>query len=184
MGRCWGTGGMEGPNLFYYYDKTAISGGGGGIRTRETIHHRLHTFQACAFNRSATPPRHWRNTSQPVGQAQPAGPAAAALQLPPRQSRIGGPATTKGGAGAVRPSRFCAARPGGMLRLDPGAAQDFGGGLRRSRQKRLRGPALEGTKSRALVLGVPAPDALVSPASRRLASRRRFGYIAAAVTGA
>jgi hypothetical protein len=32
-------------------------GGGGGIRTRETIHHRLHTFQACAFNRSATPPR-------------------------------------------------------------------------------------------------------------------------------
>jgi hypothetical protein len=31
-------------------------GGGGGIRTRETIHHRLHTFQACAFNRSATPP--------------------------------------------------------------------------------------------------------------------------------
>src|SRR5215475_1417676 len=32
------------------------AGGGGGIRTRETIHHRLHTFQACAFNRSATPP--------------------------------------------------------------------------------------------------------------------------------
>ena len=31
-------------------------GGGGGIRTRETIHHRLHTFQACAFDRSATPP--------------------------------------------------------------------------------------------------------------------------------
>src|ERR1700731_2738339 len=57
MGRCWGTGGMEGPNLFYYYDKTAISGGWGGIRTRETIHHRLHTFQACAFNRSATHPR-------------------------------------------------------------------------------------------------------------------------------
>src|SRR5271167_1803242 len=33
-----------------------ISGGGGGIRTRETIHHRLHALQACAFDRSATPP--------------------------------------------------------------------------------------------------------------------------------
>ena len=32
------------------------TGGWGGIRTRETIHHRLHTFQACAFNRSATHP--------------------------------------------------------------------------------------------------------------------------------
>ena len=35
----------------------AIGGGGGGIRTRDTIHHRIHTFQACAFNHSATPPR-------------------------------------------------------------------------------------------------------------------------------
>src|SRR5215831_19491430 len=33
-----------------------VSGGGGGIRTRETIHHRLHALQACAFDRSATPP--------------------------------------------------------------------------------------------------------------------------------
>ena len=32
-------------------------GGGGGIRTRETAHHRLHALQACAFDRSATPPR-------------------------------------------------------------------------------------------------------------------------------
>src|SRR5579862_5647711 len=31
-------------------------GGQGGIRTLETIRHRLHTFQACAFNRSATCP--------------------------------------------------------------------------------------------------------------------------------
>jgi hypothetical protein len=35
---------------------SGIHGGGGGIRTRETIHHRLHALQACAFNRSATPP--------------------------------------------------------------------------------------------------------------------------------
>ena len=31
------------------------SGGGGGIRTRDTVS-RIHTFQACAFDRSATPP--------------------------------------------------------------------------------------------------------------------------------
>lgn len=32
-----------------------IYGGGSGIRTRDTVS-RIHTFQACAFNRSATPP--------------------------------------------------------------------------------------------------------------------------------
>ena len=31
------------------------SGGGGGIRTRDTVS-RIHTFQACAFSHSATPP--------------------------------------------------------------------------------------------------------------------------------
>jgi hypothetical protein len=31
------------------------SGGGGGIRTRDTVS-RIHTFQACAFSLSATPP--------------------------------------------------------------------------------------------------------------------------------
>ena len=31
------------------------AGGGRGIRTPETVS-RLHTFQACAFNHSATPP--------------------------------------------------------------------------------------------------------------------------------
>jgi hypothetical protein len=36
-----------------------LNGGGGGIRTRETVHHRLHALQACAFDRSATPP--WRD---------------------------------------------------------------------------------------------------------------------------
>src|SRR5579871_4718355 len=33
------------------------AGGQGGIRTLETVRHRLHTFQACAFNRSATCPK-------------------------------------------------------------------------------------------------------------------------------
>ncbi len=33
----------------------AIYGGGSGIRTRDTVS-RIHTFQACAFNHSATPP--------------------------------------------------------------------------------------------------------------------------------
>src|ERR1700689_922147 len=32
-----------------------VLGGGGGIRTRDTVS-RIHTFQACAFSRSATPP--------------------------------------------------------------------------------------------------------------------------------
>ena len=35
--------------------KSDIYGGGSGIRTRDTVS-RIHTFQACAFNHSATPP--------------------------------------------------------------------------------------------------------------------------------
>src|SRR6185437_13705252 len=38
------------------YIDTLVGGGGGGIRTRDTVS-RIHTFQACAFSRSATPPR-------------------------------------------------------------------------------------------------------------------------------
>ena len=41
------------------------SGGGSGIRTRDTVS-RIHTFQACAFNHSATPPQ--------SAFARPAGP--------------------------------------------------------------------------------------------------------------
>ena len=40
---------------FVRYLKYLIRGGGGGIRTRDTVS-RIHTFQACAFDRSATPP--------------------------------------------------------------------------------------------------------------------------------
>ena len=32
------------------------NGGGDGIRTHDTIHHRIPAFQASAFNHSATPP--------------------------------------------------------------------------------------------------------------------------------
>ena len=39
-----------------YAVMTMLPGGGSGIRTRDTVS-RIHTFQACAFNRSATPPR-------------------------------------------------------------------------------------------------------------------------------
>ena len=35
--------------------RSSQRGGGGGIRTRDTVS-RIHTFQACAFDRSATPP--------------------------------------------------------------------------------------------------------------------------------
>ena len=50
----------------------AIDGGGGGIRTRDTVS-RIHTFQACAFNRSATPPRRLRGAPAHItsrGRAQ------------------------------------------------------------------------------------------------------------------
>lgn len=36
------------------------NGGGSGIRTRDTVS-RIHTFQACAFNHSATPPAEARS---------------------------------------------------------------------------------------------------------------------------
>ena len=39
-------------------------GGGSGIRTRDTVS-RIHTFQACAFNHSATPP-HSRRPAGPL----------------------------------------------------------------------------------------------------------------------
>ena len=37
------------------YINMLYRGGGSGIRTRDTVS-RIHTFQACAFNHSATPP--------------------------------------------------------------------------------------------------------------------------------
>ena len=40
-------------------------GGGSGIRTRDTVS-RIHTFQACAFNHSATPPR--SSFARPAGR--------------------------------------------------------------------------------------------------------------------
>ena len=54
--------------LLFKQINLATGGGGGGIRTRETIHHRLHALQACAFDRSATPP--------PGGHSNEAGTAA------------------------------------------------------------------------------------------------------------
>ena len=43
------------PRRDVIYCNHLITGGGGGIRTRDTVS-RIHTFQACAFSRSATPP--------------------------------------------------------------------------------------------------------------------------------
>jgi hypothetical protein len=51
-------GGQRILGVSFAYSKTnqnAMRGGRGGIRTRDTVS-RIHTFQACAFNRSATPP--------------------------------------------------------------------------------------------------------------------------------
>src|SRR6516165_3336423 len=47
-------------------DTDGYNGGGGGIRTRETIHHRLHALQACAFDRSATPPPRRITLAKPI----------------------------------------------------------------------------------------------------------------------
>ena len=44
----------ERKSLFFRYLEK-IHGGGGEIRTRDTVS-RIHTFQACALNHSATPP--------------------------------------------------------------------------------------------------------------------------------
>jgi hypothetical protein len=61
-----------------------INGGGEGIRTLETVA-RLHTFQACAFDHSATPPARGRTIAKrppdsirlevpiPAGRAQKVG---------------------------------------------------------------------------------------------------------------
>ena len=53
-----------------------IRGGGGGIRTRDTVS-RIHTFQACAFDRSATPPAR-APMEKSEGEAHSTGPAARA----------------------------------------------------------------------------------------------------------
>ena len=47
-------------------DIAGNSGGEGGIRTHETVT-RLHAFQACAFDHSATSPAQARETSERVG---------------------------------------------------------------------------------------------------------------------
>jgi hypothetical protein len=56
---CWGLfwgRANEQDKISNRYGRLALQGGGGsGIRTRDTVS-RIHTFQACAFNHSATPP--------------------------------------------------------------------------------------------------------------------------------
>ena len=55
-------------------------GGGGGIRTRDTVS-RIHTFQACAFDRSATPPAR-ASIEKSEGEAHSTGRAARASRGP------------------------------------------------------------------------------------------------------
>src|SRR5271155_2520838 len=56
------------------------AGGGGGIRTRDTVS-RIHTFQACAFDRSATPPAR-ASIEKSEGEAHSTGRAARASRGP------------------------------------------------------------------------------------------------------
>jgi hypothetical protein len=51
----WGRSVIPSIFLRYFKDLQRNNGGGSGIRTRDTVS-RIHTFQACAFNHSATPP--------------------------------------------------------------------------------------------------------------------------------
>src|SRR5215472_13519267 len=58
------------------------SGGGSGIRTHDTVS-RIHTFQACAFDRSAIPPSsrrarwsRWRRAAETRSLLSPAEPGA------------------------------------------------------------------------------------------------------------
>ena len=55
-----------------YREKSAVNGGGGGIRTLDTVS-RIHTFQACAFSHSATPPEHIRSRASTQTQPVPSG---------------------------------------------------------------------------------------------------------------
>src|ERR1700729_3074285 len=51
------SGGREGSRRRYpTLSRKGEGGGRSGIRTRDTVS-RIHTFQACAFNHSATPPQ-------------------------------------------------------------------------------------------------------------------------------
>ena len=43
-------------------------GGGSGIRTHDTIHHRIRAFQARAFSRSAIPPLRRPEVRDPLGR--------------------------------------------------------------------------------------------------------------------
>ena len=46
-------------------DGESRNGGGGGIRTRDTVS-RIHTFQACAFSHSATPPQRTQGRTRTI----------------------------------------------------------------------------------------------------------------------
>jgi hypothetical protein len=59
VGFCVGTAGLSQLRLMLFNSLDQNCGGGRGIRTLETVS-RLHTFQACAFNHSATPPSRLR----------------------------------------------------------------------------------------------------------------------------
>ncbi len=67
-------------------------GGGGGIRTHDTIHHRIHAFQACAFSHSATPPQERdRLGRSSAGTVTKSNPGCNAIAAVPRGRPAGGP---------------------------------------------------------------------------------------------
>ncbi len=64
----------------------AATGGGSGIRTRDTVS-RIHTFQACAFSHSATPPAGAGRRADAVVTASPTVPGRARRDLSSERGR-------------------------------------------------------------------------------------------------
>ena len=62
------------------------TGGGSGIRTRDTVS-RIHTFQACAFSHSATPPAGAGRRADAVASASPTVPGRARRDLSSERGR-------------------------------------------------------------------------------------------------
>src|SRR5271170_5642956 len=84
------------PKVFFWFNIIYLSpGGGGGIRTRDTVS-RIHTFQACAFDRSATPPS-WGPYEKGASEAHTTARGAGA------SGRPGRPGLARGRPGQIIP---------------------------------------------------------------------------------
>src|SRR4051794_23459067 len=123
-----------------------LGGGGSGIRTRDTVA-RIHAFQACAFNHSATPPcasfRGGADTSEPLGPAQ-----RGAGRPPGRPTRT--------------EMRWCAAEHRAMLPPRRNPAKLKGPQMADSSIKINRTAGALGAEVSGVDLSQPLPDAVIA----------------------